>query len=256
MLLACTNCNTIFGIDRSAISAGRKVNCGVCKHVWIAYPENLIEEKHPKPTKQENNFSSKTDNLEKKIESQIFDKAIEEKPLISKEINRSTEFNQKKKKIVQKRKNFKDIFRWFSFGIFLSFIIIGVLEFYCRSYIVAYFPDSLKIYNLLKLEFSTNLDNLEIIDFIAEVDGDIMIVKGKIFNKGFLSELSPEVNITSIDDKGLVINSFKLTAENSIIKPKSYNHFRSEVFEYDNISSLNFYEFKAELSKEKFLFIK
>ena len=53
-----------------------------------------------------------------------------------------------------------------------------------------------------------------------------------------------------------VINSFKLTAENSIINPKSYNHFRSEVFEYDNISSLNFYEFKAELSKEKFLFIK
>ena len=51
-------------------------------------------------------------------------------------------------------------------------------------------------------------------------------------------------------------DNFKLTAENSIIKPKSYNHFRSEVFEYDNISSLNFYEFKAELSKEKFLFIK
>ena len=127
MLLACTNCNTIFRIDRSAISAGRKVNCGVCKHVWIAYPENLIEEKSPKPTKPENNFSSKTDKLEKKIESQIFDKAIEEKPLISKEINRSTEFNQKKQNIVQKRKNFKDIFRWFSVGIFLSFIIIGVL---------------------------------------------------------------------------------------------------------------------------------
>ncbi len=256
MLLACTNCNTIFRIDRSAISAGRKVNCGVCKHVWIAYPENLFEEKQPKPTKQENNFSSKTDKPEKKIESQIFDKAIGDKPLISKEINRSTEFNQKKKTIVQKRKNFKVFFRWFSFGIFLSFVIIGVLGFYGRSYIVAYFPDSLRIYNLLKLEFSTNLDNLEIIDFIAEVDGDIMIVKGKIFNKGFLSELSPEVNITSIDDKGSVINSFKLTAENSIIKPKSYNHFRSEVFEYDNISSLNFYEFKAELSKEKFLFIK
>ena len=66
MLLACTNCNTLFRIDRSPISAGRKVNCGVCKHVWIAYPENLIEEKHPKSPKQENNFSSKTDKLEKK----------------------------------------------------------------------------------------------------------------------------------------------------------------------------------------------
>ena len=256
MLLACTNCNTLFRIDRSAISAGRKVNCGVCKHVWIAYPENLIEEKKSKPAKQENNTPSQTDRLEKKDGSQIFDKAIEEKPLISKEINRSTEFNQKKKEIIQKRQSFQGIIRWFSFGILLSFIIIGLLGFYFRNYIVAYYPDTLKVYNLLKLEFSTNIKNLEIIDFIAEVDGDIMIVKGKIFNKGFLSELSPEVNITSIDDKGLVINSFKLTAENSIIKPKSYNHFRSEVFEYDNISSLNFYEFKAELSKEKFLFIK
>ena len=256
MLLACTNCNTLFRIDRSAISAGRKVNCGVCKHVWIAYPENLIEEKISKPAIQENDIPNQTKSLEKKDKSQIFDKAIEEKPLISKEINRSTEFILKKKGIIQKRKSFQDVIRWFSFGILLSFIIIGLLGFYFRNYIVAYYPDTLKVYNLLKLEFSTNIKNLEIIDFIAEVDGDIMIVKGKIFNKGFLSELSPEVNITSIDDKGLVINSFKLTAENSIIKPKSYNHFRSEVFEYDNISSLNFYEFKAELSKEKFLFIK
>ena len=62
MLLACTNCNTIFRIDRSAISVGRKVNCGVCKHVWIAYPENLIEEKSSKPAKQENNILLTPDN--------------------------------------------------------------------------------------------------------------------------------------------------------------------------------------------------
>ena len=66
---------------------------------------------------------------------EALDKVIEEKPLISKEINRSTEFTQKKNEIVQKRKTFKEIFRWFSFGIVLSFIIIGVLGFYCRSYI-------------------------------------------------------------------------------------------------------------------------
>ena len=104
MLLACTNCNTIFRIDRSAISAGRKVNCGVCKHVWVAYPENLIEEKKSKPAKQENNLPIQTDRLKKQDKSQIFDKAIEEKPLISKEINRSKEFTQKKNEIVQKRK--------------------------------------------------------------------------------------------------------------------------------------------------------
>ena len=45
MLLACPNCNTVFRIEKTAIGSGRKVNCGVCKNVWIATQENLMEEK-------------------------------------------------------------------------------------------------------------------------------------------------------------------------------------------------------------------
>ena len=45
MLLACPNCNTVFRIEKTAIGTGRKVNCGVCKHVWFVNQDNLIEEK-------------------------------------------------------------------------------------------------------------------------------------------------------------------------------------------------------------------
>ena len=45
MLLACPNCNTVFRIEKAAIGKGRKVNCGVCKHVWFVNQDNLIEEK-------------------------------------------------------------------------------------------------------------------------------------------------------------------------------------------------------------------
>ena len=45
MLLACPNCNTVFRIEKTAIGSGRRVNCGVCKNVWIATQENLMEEK-------------------------------------------------------------------------------------------------------------------------------------------------------------------------------------------------------------------
>ena len=45
MLLACPNCNTVFRIEKTAIGKGRKVNCGVCKHVWFVNQDNLIEEK-------------------------------------------------------------------------------------------------------------------------------------------------------------------------------------------------------------------
>ena len=53
MLLACPNCNTVFRIEKTAIGKGRKVNCGVCKHVWFVNQDNLIEEKKVSYTTKE-----------------------------------------------------------------------------------------------------------------------------------------------------------------------------------------------------------
>ena len=54
------------------------------------------------------------------------------------------------------------------------------------------------------------------------------------------------------DDKHAleVYNFFKLKAENQIIKPGTYNYFRYETTEFDNISSETLNEFNAELSSE------
>ena len=64
MLLACPNCNTVFRIEKTAIGKGRKVNCGVCNHVWFVNQDNLIEEKRVSYTnkeliKKKNTYSKK-----------------------------------------------------------------------------------------------------------------------------------------------------------------------------------------------------
>ena len=105
MLLACPNCNTVFRIEKTAIGSGRKVNCGVCKNVWIATQENLMEEKKvsentEKIFKEKNlPLKDKISESKTKILPNEIDEQVINKPLISKEINRASEFKQKKTKI-------------------------------------------------------------------------------------------------------------------------------------------------------------
>ena len=110
MLLACPNCNTVFRIEKTAIGSGRKVNCGVCKNVWIATQENLMEEKKvsenaEKFYKEKNSpLKDKTSESKTKILQNEIDKKVINKPLISKEINMASEFKQKKTKIPENQK--------------------------------------------------------------------------------------------------------------------------------------------------------
>ena len=110
MLLACPNCNTVFRIEKTAIGKGRKVNCGVCKHVWFASQDNsrkkkvsyanneLIKDKTTFENYSQTNHQKDKDNGEENIQR-------DPKPLLTKEINRSSEFDKKKIDLVNKRKN-------------------------------------------------------------------------------------------------------------------------------------------------------
>ena len=260
MLLACPKCNTVFRVQRTAIGSGRKVNCGVCKNVWFANPENLIEEKKVF-SKSENSKIDKSSSknafdppkpkdipLKQPLKEQV--KSDETTPLISKEINRASEFNKKKNEIKIKRKNFQNVILWFLFGIFLSTCIFGYIGFYHRNYIIAYFPKSLEIYKLVNVELNPNLKNLEIKDFSAQLDDDVLIIKGKIFNNSFLRKLSPKIEITAYNNNE-IISVFNAFGENQVIGSKSLNHFRSEIFDYDNISNLNISEFRAIMTNER-----
>ena len=164
MLLACPNCNTVFRIEKTAIGKGRKVNCGVCKHVWFVNQDNLIEEKKATFTNEE--FIKEKKPIQKNIESknqikiQKQDHKEEDKinfgqkPLLSKEINRSSEFDKKKTDLIKKRKSFRSILRWFLLGILLSLALFSFIGFYLRNYVVAYVPEAMQIYNLVNIEFN------------------------------------------------------------------------------------------------------
>ena len=260
MLLACPNCNTVFRIEKTAIGKGRKVNCGVCKHVWFVNQDNLIEEKKASYTNEELIKEKKPiqKNIESKNQIKIQKKEYKEedkinfgqKSLLSKEINRSSEFDKKKTDLIKKRKSFRSIIRWFLLGILLSLALFSFIGFYLRNYVVAYVPEALQIYNLVNIEFNPKINNLEIVDFAAIVDGDILVIKGKIYNNDFFSRLSPVILISGYNSNNEVYDFFKLKAENQIIKPGTYNYFRYETTEFDNISSEKLNEFNAELSSE------
>ena len=259
MLLACPNCNTVFRIEKAAIGKGRKVNCGVCKHVWFVNQDNLIEEKKASFTNEElikekkpiQNIESKNQIKIQKKENKEDDKInFGQKPLFSKEINRSSEFDKKKTDLIKKRKSFRSILRWFLLGILLSLALFSFIGFYLRNYVVAYVPEALQIYNLVNIEFNPKINNLEIVDFAAIVDGDILVIKGKIYNNDFFSRLSPVILISGYNSNNEVYDFFKLKAENQIIKPGTYNYFRYETTEFDNISNEKLNEFNAELSSE------
>ena len=234
MLLACPNCNTVFRIEKTAIGKGRKVNCGVCKHAWFVNQNNLIEEKKATFTNEElikekkpiqKNIESKNQIKIQKKEHKEEDKInFGQKPLLSKEINRSSEFDKKKTDLIKKRKSFRSIIRWFLLGILLSLALFSFIGFYLRNYVVAYVPEAIQIYNLINL--------------------------GKIFNNDLFSRLSPVILISGYNSNSEVYDFFKLKAENQIIKPGTYNYFRYETTEFDNISSEKLNEFNAELSSE------
>ena len=79
-----------------------------------------------------------------------------------------------------------------------------------------------------KENFIEKINNLEIVDFAAIVDGDILVIKGKIYNNDFFSRLSPLILISGYNSNNEVYDFFKLKAENQIIKPGTYNYFRYE----------------------------
>ncbi len=260
MLLACPNCNTVFRIEKTAIGKGRKVNCGVCKHVWFASQDNLKEEKKVSYTNNEL-IKDKT-TLDKSIEnhSQTNHQKDEDngeeniqrdpKPLLTKEINRSSEFDKKKIDLINKRKKINSNIRWFIIGILLSIALLAVIGVYFRNYIVSYYPKALEIYDIINIDFVPNIKNLEIIDFSATVDGDILIIKGKIYNNDFFSKLSPIILISGFTSNNELQNIFKIKAENQIIKSGMYNYFRYEFTDFNGESNENLSEFNAELSSE------
>ena len=263
MLLTCPECKTVFRVEKSAINVGRKVNCGVCKNIWYALPESLqFEEIKNKPANERKISNSET-NIKKDINPSppTPPKSIEnndkpkqplkmdQKNLIAKEIDRAKEFEVKAKEFSKFRVIYSSIF-WFMFWVLLILGIIASVGYYGRLYVISYLPQTQKVYSTFNILIKPNLEVLEITEFKAIKNNDIINIKGKIFNNSNFKTLSPTINITGYNDKNQLIESFDLQAENNVIEPLQNNYFESKVEIPKDISGFEIKEFKADLINE------
>ena len=229
MILACPECGTAFHIELLAINKGRKVKCGVCSNIWFASPNNLRDE----PKKVEKNIQPIQNKP--KIESSIPPEKIElknnliQKPIVSKEIDRSIEF-EKKKNIKKVNFIYTNILNWLAFWLVLSILILGGIGYWGKNIVVAYLPETLKIYNILNMKILPRISKLEVLDLKAENEGDLIIIRGKIFNKSFLPTFSPVISVITINKEGNIIENFDIKAEKNVINAQQDNFFKAEIY--------------------------
>ena len=127
MIIECINCSKKFEVNSDLIpEEGRKIQCGSCDHIWFYKPKKISE----------------------KISAQI---TPIEKTIISKEINNNkiiqTNKKKSKEKKIDKTKNY-ELTKYkkksnFSFGKFLSYIIVFIISFIALIIVVDTFKTPL-----------------------------------------------------------------------------------------------------------------
>ena len=138
MIIECVNCSKKFDVNSDLIPAtGRTIQCGSCNHLWF-YKKSQV-----------NDFS-KTESKSKNED--LFSK-------ISKKEKSKLENIDKKQKLSKNQKNFSqrsEIIKYepktsFSFGKFLSYILIVIISFIALILILDTFK--IQLYNIFpKLE--------------------------------------------------------------------------------------------------------
>ncbi len=229
MILSCPECGTAFHIELLAINKGRKVKCGVCSYIWFATPNHLKDEpkKNPKniqtiQNKVENKRPISTEKIELK-------KDFVQKPLVTKEIDRSIEF-EVKKKIKKENIIFNNILNWLAFWLVISILTLAGVGYWGKNIVVGYLPETLKIYNILNIEILPRISKLEVLDLKAENEGDLIVIRGKIFNKSFIPSPSPIISIITINKDGKIIENFDINAEKDVIDAQEENFFKTEIY--------------------------
>ena len=139
MIIECINCNKKFEVDSKLIpSTGRTIQCGSCNHLWFFDNDHLNQERTTKSTTHEDiDFSLPKNEFEensltpanKNTKTLKKDKLLSAKNLDSKLINQISKSN-------------------FTFGKFLSYLIILIISFIglviildtFKSFLYIYFP--------------------------------------------------------------------------------------------------------------------
>ena len=133
MIIECVNCSKKFAVDSNLIpSAGRTIQCGSCNHVWFY-------KKGQENQSLKNEIKSKDDELSSKViqKNKPKIKDIEKKRKLS--INQK--ISSQKSEIVKYEPKSS-----FSFGKFLSYILVIIISFIALILILDTFK--IQLYNI------------------------------------------------------------------------------------------------------------
>ena len=125
MIIECPRCKKKFEVDTSLIpEKGRLLKCGNCNHTWFFDKTKIIETKEINILKDYKKTPKKESTKQKKI--------IENsQSIIKRDIKKSSAIIKYEKKSE------------FSFGIFLSYIVVSIISFIAMIIIIDTFKDPL-----------------------------------------------------------------------------------------------------------------
>ena len=248
MLETCKSCGTTFEVDESMLTDNIQwFKCGVCNEKWIL--SSLLE--------KNSEIKNKSEKVKKElasIKSVVEDKskilakkpnlALEQKNKsvaeIASELSLSkvneTKNNVKKKSIKKNNKKTIKLFKVLPIFIITLFLIFGFAIFF-RSILVSYgflyLPThtnnySKKINDLLtriELPITSDINNLNLTDFIATVQDQDMKFSGIIKNTSKRPILVPRIKVLAIREDRKIIFEKVLVLEEKIVYPNSELNF-------------------------------
>ena len=133
MIIQCVNCSKKFAVDSDLIpSAGRNIQCGSCNHVWFF-------------KKGQENQHFKTELKPK--DDELSSKVIQKNKLRKKDIEKKQKLSSNQKISSQKSEIVKyEPKSSFSFGKFLSYILVIIISFIALILILDTFK--IQLYNI------------------------------------------------------------------------------------------------------------
>ncbi len=252
----CKSCGTVFEVDESNLTNNIKwLRCGVCNKKWILslnIKENLVEKKSEikdtteKVKKELASIKSvvedKTKSLAKKT-NPVLDQKNKTVAEIASELSMSKVNENNKNKTNNKKIKKFNLLPILTILLCLVFALIVFFRSTLIAYSIFYFPYYSQIYTekinslftKINLPILTEVNNLNLINFIAKVQQKEVRFTGTIKNITSRPLLLPRIKILGVREDRKIILEEILILEDKIIFPNSEISFNKLVrFEIEN----------------------
>jgi predicted Zn finger-like uncharacterized protein len=206
MILTCSTCSTRYSIDPISIGPeGRAVKCAKCGHKWREFPPGDM----PKTVSGE--FSEEKTMAEMTAAGGQSGLSIEQMTTAKPHKTGAMASGKRSKRL-----------GWLL--LMLMILIVGLIGFYGRNYVVQIWPGSATLYQSLKIDVeTTNTLGLEIHDLttktVLQNGVTTLTVTGIIKNVTESVQPLPRVNVALINADGQHVYSWTTTVEAREVQP-------------------------------------